>query len=483
MSAAAPASKPPVATVSAPVINQPQPTVVRPRVTQLIDTLPAAPRDELSQPTESATPVTKAPVVTAQQPTQIIQQHQVIRQPTQVIHRQQPQIIRQQTQVIRQHQPQVIRHQQPQIIRQQQPQVINQIAGLRTSQPSLIRTIPSVAGQHGVTVVRGVRPVQPGTVVRTVRAVTSGGQQIIRAVQAGGTAGQQILRTVQQVKGANGPIQIIQTQKGGSPITISSSPQIVVCQNNSVQMKTVPQTVQLSGMGNSQQPRIATILSSAGLTNNPQQTISLLNAVRGGTPTTSNNVTRIPAKIVQQIGPDGTTRTVRIVTVSPGMLQQQQQQGATKGITVTKVAPGGATLPGTATIRFPQRTTNLVRANTMPVVRPSIAQGQKLTIAPRPGGGNKLVVTSSVPTLNPLLQNRVIQPIKRAGSPLTVNAISNTISNASRAKAGTPPPATNGVIKTQLSEKDVSRLWANDEIKFKKLVRPTVSVFYGYHLY
>ena len=34
----------------------------------------------------------------------------------------------------------------------------------------------------------------------------------------------------------------------------------------------------------------------------------------------------------------------------------------------------------------------------------------------------------------------------------------------------TPTTTNNGVIKAQLTEKDVSRLWVNDDIKLKKLI-------------
>ncbi len=48
----------------------------------------------------------------------------------------------------------------------------------------------------------------------------------------------------------------------------------------------------------------------------------------------------------------------------------------------------------------------------------------------------------------------------RTSSPLTVK----------------PDVRSNGVIPTQLTEKDVSRLWANDDLKYKKLVTPKPEV-------
>ncbi len=58
------------------------------------------------------------------------------------------------------------------------------------------------------------------------------------------------------------------------------------------------------------------------------------------------------------------------------------------------------------------------------------------------------------------ITNFQMLPAARTASPLTVK----------------PDMQSNGVIKTQLTEKDVSRLWANDDLKYKKLVTPKPEV-------
>ena len=387
-----------------------QPSMVRPRVAQLIENPLPAPPEVLREAN---------PEPVAAKPTVMVTTPQVVSTPVTV-----PTVPR----TVVQPQPTVVRTVPTRLLQTQSGVPVTLVRTLQSGSPQM--TLVRSLGQNSV--VRAVQGGKPQTnVVRTIPQ-----SAFVRA----GAPQTTVMRTITGSSGA--PIQILQqTPQAGraaSPLTIS---------------------------------RLIT-----GASANTPKTISMLNNSGVGlasTPTSSGNVTRIPAKIVQQIGPDGTTRTVRIVTVSPGMLQQPV---GGKGLTVTKIQPGSF-LSGNRLTLQTTAPSSVVSSNAVTVMRPSIVQGQKLTIAPRTFQtiGNKLVMNPTVTAGSLVRHNKVVVTPTRVGSPLTLPVATNKIIGGSRVKVSTPPPttnsvSTNGVINTQLSEKDVSRLWATDDVKLKKRV-------------
>ena len=336
-----------------------------------------------------------------------------------------------------------------------------------------------------------------GTAQTQKTATTVATQQHVTTIpQRSGSPVSLVAQLAAQPKRTASPLvltndQIQALQRSGSPVTIL--PSTPKTQGNVVYL---PQS---GGLQGSQTKKITVI---KGGNTGVQQVITLPSASARVQPTLGTPGQQVISR--QTVNTAG--KKVHVVTLSP---QVVQTPNGPRTVTIKKVQQAVVTSGSPSVLSGNLQSTPLSKVTTTPtsqrftvtrtsdgqirIVKPDTQQGQS-TIVNNPQGLVRIqpsstvrnspqpIVMSSSPAAQVVTPQRqqTVQPriITMGSTPLSSRTTPTPTIPASTTSGLPIKPTTtnNGVIKTQLTEKDVSRLWVNDDIKLKKLITPQPQV-------
>ena len=349
------------------------------------------------------------------------------------------------------------------------PQTVTHSLVSNTSRPSGLVTVSNSVSTPPVNILRTPQAAQTLNVPQTTpagltqvvtpqskvtRVMTKDGKiahiltpqgKVLQLVQPqGGAATPE--RRVRQVITQDGKIaHVVSTPTGANKLSRVVTPQGRVAHVITPQGKvTVPLSQVLNQAGGRSSP--ITILSQKGPLN--QQTKTVLTAATVGT--SMNPQSPVPLTALNQ------PQVARIL--SANSVTRSNTPPPANAIKIVTIGPKGVVQAnGTRTVAIPR--TSLI--------------GNKINLSTSgvdsPLAGNRVIINSTSSPFTAASNSGFVTVNSKSGGSVLMNRV------VSQSVPGTIT-STNGVIKTQLTSKDVSRLWANDDISLKSISGRNVSI-------